>query len=239
MTKITRFPNFAAAQRRASAETRIPFSREQLMEIAAHLNAASPAIHDEIEQNGGSRVTSDFLDWLWKKSRGRQPQARRGAITSTLALALSLASALPGWAGPSETMSASPAAAFDAAAAHLQQLWRDSARDQSRDPQSWSPAAINVVRFALIAYEEKNAHPVEVDHAVEQWKPNLHAAWWACELHRVVGGSAEEFKPLFSSACPVIEARYNQAEKAVGYVLAQREAAADLTTIAKAAAPPK
>lgn len=53
----------------------LPFSREQLIGIAAQINAASNEILTSLATNGGSADTMRFLDYLWKASRGVLPQA--------------------------------------------------------------------------------------------------------------------------------------------------------------------
>lgn len=57
-----------------AAKTTIPFSRAQLLEVAAQINAASAEILTSIEANGGSVDTELFLDFLWWESRGLLPQ---------------------------------------------------------------------------------------------------------------------------------------------------------------------
>lgn len=76
MSKIATFPTRAAPQRRAHETTilSLPFSREQLLEVAAQINAVSNEILASLAANGGSADTVRFLDYLWRASRGLLPQ---------------------------------------------------------------------------------------------------------------------------------------------------------------------
>jgi hypothetical protein len=66
-----------------------------------------------------------------------------------------------------------------------------------------------------IARAAKIGHARKIRIALRVWKPELYAAWRACEEGR--GARA---------ACPGIELQYAHARTAVSYVLAQRKAAA-------------
>ena len=70
-------------------------------------------------------------------------------------------------------------------------------------------------QFRTIARAAKIGHAGQIRIALRVWKPELYAAWRACEEGR--GARA---------ACPGIELQYAHARTAVSYVLAQREAAA-------------
>ena len=70
-------------------------------------------------------------------------------------------------------------------------------------------------QFRTIARAAKIGHAGQIRIALRVWKPELYAAWRACEEGR--GARA---------ACPGIELQYAHARTAVSYVLAQREAVA-------------
>jgi len=70
-------------------------------------------------------------------------------------------------------------------------------------------------QFRTIARAAKIGHARQIRIALRVWKPELYAAWRACEEGR--GARA---------ACPGIELQYAHARTAVSYVLAQRRAAA-------------
>ena len=69
-------------------------------------------------------------------------------------------------------------------------------------------------QFRAIARAAKIGHARKIRIALRVWKPELYAAWRACEEGR--GARA---------ACPGIELQYAHARTAVSYVLAQRAAA--------------
>jgi hypothetical protein len=69
-------------------------------------------------------------------------------------------------------------------------------------------------QFRTIARAAKIGHAHKIRIALRAWKPELYAAWRACEEGRGV-----------QAACPGIELQYAHARTAVSYVLAQREAA--------------
>jgi hypothetical protein len=93
-------------------------------------------------------------------------------------------------------------------------------RRHRASPGKWlSTAAIEdtlaASHFRSIARAAKIGHARKIRIALRVWKPELYAAWRACEEGR--GARA---------ACPGIEAQYAHARTAVSYVLAQRKAAA-------------
>ena len=70
-------------------------------------------------------------------------------------------------------------------------------------------------QFRTVARAAKIGHARKIRIALRIWKPELYAAWRACEE----GQGAR-------AACTDIELQYGHARTAVSYVLAQREAAA-------------
>ena len=70
-------------------------------------------------------------------------------------------------------------------------------------------------QFRMVARAAKIGHARKISIALRIWKPELYAAWRACEE----GQGAR-------AACTDIELQYGHARTAVSYVLAQREAAA-------------
>jgi hypothetical protein len=93
-------------------------------------------------------------------------------------------------------------------------------RRHRASPGKWlSTAAIEdtlaATHFRSIARAAKIGHARKIRIALRVWKPELYAAWRACEEGR--GARA---------ACPGIELQYAHARTAVSYVLAQRKGAA-------------
>jgi hypothetical protein len=56
--------------RPASQHATIPFSLEELREIAEVLGEAFPAILTAVDEGGGSPTTLAFLDYLWTLNEG-------------------------------------------------------------------------------------------------------------------------------------------------------------------------
>jgi hypothetical protein len=115
----------------------------------------------------------------------------------------------------------SPADLRDFALAEAHEAKLDArVRRHRPSPGNWLSTAhiedtLAASQFRTIARAAKIGHAHKIRIALRVWKPELYAAWRACEEGRGV-----------QAACPGIELQYAHARTAVSYVLAQREAAA-------------
>ena len=131
--------------------------------------------------------------------------------------------ALAAFAGPSAPAQTwpSPADLRDFARAEAHEAKLDARVGRHRpSPGNWlSTAAIEdtlaATQFRSVARAAKIGHARKIRIALRVWKPELYAAWRACQE-----GRGER------ATCPRIELQYAHARTAVSYVLAQREAAA-------------
>lgn len=106
---------------------------------------------------------------------------------------------------------------FALAEAHEAKLDARVGRHRPSPGNRLSTAAIEdtlaATQLRSVARAAKIGHARKIRIALRVWKPELYAAWRACEHGR--GAPA---------ACPGIELHYAHARTAVSYVLAQREA---------------
>ena len=108
---------------------------------------------------------------------------------------------------------------FARAEAHEAKLYARVRRHRPLPGNRLSTAYIEdtlaATQFRTVARAAKIGHARKIRIALRVWKPELYAAWRACEQGR--GARA---------ACPGIELQYAHPRTAVSYVPAQREGAA-------------
>ena len=155
-------------------------------------------------------------------SRGR-PRQRNYDSASGRRSILAFMGVLAALAGPPAWAQTwpSPADLRDFALAEAHEAKLDArVRRHRPSPNNWLSTAmiedtLAATQFRSIARAAKIGHARKISIALRIWKPELYAAWRACEE----GQGAR-------AACTDIELQYGHARTAVSYVLAQREAAA-------------
>jgi hypothetical protein len=167
---------------------------------------------------------------------GTAGAASAQAVSPGLAASAELFLAEDAISGPPKKLSPEDAVAFTAVEKWFKQKFSaaDSAVKSGNEDDTWS-ALIDEWQAASAARTEDNAHRDEVTRALAAWKPALFKAWRVCEKRVSRDASpTSRFEPLFQETCTGVAAQYDMARNAVAYVLAQREAAADLAVIGKA-----